>query len=64
MDTRASVLGYGMHLNSRVQKHSYVIPSEVEGPLKCGTRHPSRRGPSTTLRMTPFGCLGSLATSP
>ena len=27
-------------------KHSYVIPSEVEGPLKCGTRHPSRKDPS------------------
>jgi hypothetical protein len=36
---------------------SHVIPSEVEEPLKCGERHPSRRGPSTALRMTPFGCL-------
>src|SRR5438045_9439660 len=34
------------------QHYSYVIPSEVEGPPKCGTRHPSRRGPSTALRMT------------
>jgi hypothetical protein len=34
--------------------HSYVIPSEVEGPHKCSTRHASRRGPSTALRMTPL----------
>ena len=40
-------------------KHSYVIPSAVEGPLICRTRHPSRRGPSTTLRMTIFWCLVS-----
>jgi len=33
-------------------KHSFVIPSEVEGSLKCRTRHTNRRGPSTTLRMT------------
>ena len=38
-------------------QHSYVIPSEVEGPHKCGTRHASRRGPSTTLRMTTLGML-------
>jgi hypothetical protein len=36
---------------------SYVIPNEVEEPLKCGERHASRRGPSTALRMTPFACL-------
>jgi hypothetical protein len=33
-------------------KHSNVIPSEVEGPHKCGERNASRRGPSTSLRMT------------
>jgi hypothetical protein len=42
---------------SRRNQHSYVIPSEVEGPHKCGTRHPSRGGPSTALRMTSFLCL-------
>jgi len=26
------------------QTHSHVIPTEVEGPRKCGTRHASRRG--------------------
>src|SRR6185503_13720864 len=31
---------------------SYVIPSEVEGPLRCGRRHTSRRDPSTSLGMT------------
>jgi hypothetical protein len=38
-------------------------PSEVEGPVNCGMRHTSRRGPSTEfilskaegLRMTPPG---------
>jgi hypothetical protein len=38
-------------------KHSYVIPSEVEGPLNCGIDHASRRGPSTALRMTTLGML-------
>src|SRR5437763_5628648 len=38
-------------------KHSYVIPSEVEGPPKCGKRHPSRRDPSTALRMTTLRML-------
>src|SRR5205823_2837686 len=36
---------------------SYVIPSEVEGPPKCGKRHPSRRDPSTALRMTTLEML-------
>src|SRR5438067_10171170 len=40
-----------------LKRNSHVIPGEAEGPLKCGTRHPSRRGPWTTLRMTPFGSL-------
>jgi len=31
---------------------SFVIPTEVEGPHKCGTRHASRRGSSTALGMT------------
>src|SRR6187431_1728915 len=39
------------------ENQSYVIPTEVEGPLNCGTRHSSGRGPSTSLRMTIFGCL-------
>ena len=37
---------------------SYVIPSAVEGRHKCGIRHPSRRGPSTSLRMT--DCVNGL----
>src|SRR5438477_8073664 len=45
------------------QHYSYVIPSEVEGPPKCGTRHPSRRGPSTALRMTTLGRLSFLCES-
>src|SRR5438477_8826033 len=32
--------------------YSYVIPSEVEGPLNRRPRHTSRGGPSTGLRMT------------
>src|SRR6185369_8987644 len=31
---------------------------EVEGPLKCGAAHTSRRGPSTALRMTTGGVVG------
>jgi len=38
-------------------QHSYVIPSEVEGPHKCGIRHASRRDPSTALRMTTLWIL-------
>ena len=40
-----------------LNKTSYVIPSAVEGPRKCGERHSSRRGPSTSLRMTAFFVL-------
>jgi hypothetical protein len=49
------ILGSGKFVQFTVAispEHSYVIPSEVEGPRRCGTRHTSRRGPSTALRMT------------
>src|SRR4051794_34581218 len=43
------------------QKYSYFIPSEKSRDLfprpRDGACHPSRRGPSTALRMTIFGYL-------
>ena len=48
-------------------EHSYVIPSNRDRdrperrPPKCGKRYPSRRGPSTRLRMTPGDACLALA---
>ena len=49
-------------MRGHVLEPSYVIPTgiatrEERRPLKCGVRQASRRGPSTSLRMTTVGLL-------